>query len=255
MPIEYEVLFNALLRAFYPFVRIGAFLMAAPIFGDGVVLPRFRLLLAVALTAAIWGVLPEQQLPEPFSGPGLALVISELLLGIFMGLFFRLVVNSVIFGAQIIALQMGIGFGEMVDPLYGSQVPLLGQFFNYLAILLLLATGAHLALIEMIAKSFQSMPVGVWPSYSELGRVLVFAGVVFSGALRIAIPIVAILLLINLAFGIMTRAAPQINLFSVGFAMLIPVGFTALLILLPQLLPHFLGYFRDALNLGSGMRP
>ncbi len=255
MPIEYEVLFNVLLSAFYPFVRIGAFLMAAPIFGDGLIPVRVRLLLALAITAAILSALPRQPLPEPFSGPGLALVITELLLGVFMGLVFRLVINVIIFGAEIIALQMGIGFGEMVDPLYGAQVPLMGQFFNYLAILFLLATGGHLALIEMIATSFQHMPIGVWPGYGELGRVLSFAGVIFSGALRIAIPVIGVLLLINLAFGIMTRAAPQINLFAVGFAILIPVGFLALIVLLPQIVFHFEGYFRDAFRLVDGMRP
>jgi len=135
---------------------------------------------------------------------------------------------------------MGLGFAATIDPQNGVQVPVISQFFLILATLVFLALNGHLVLIETIVESFYLWPIGSGPLPENLAmHTVTWIAEVFKGALLIALPAVAAILLVNLAFGVMTRAAPQINIFAVGFPITIIAGFIMLMLSLPVFLPQF----------------
>jgi flagellar biosynthetic protein FliR len=214
--------------------RIGAALGAAPMFGMSTVPMRVRAGLAVAISLVIAPVLPPAPAVDPL-GPSIVIVAAhEILVGAAMGFVLMLVFAALVHAGQIVALQIGLGFASMFDPQNGVPVPVLSQFQLILGTLLFLALDGHLALIDVLAGSFRVLPVGSGGlSGAGIEIVLRAASQMFAGALQIALPLMATLLLVNVAFGVMSRAAPQLNVFVVGFPLGLLFGFSALLYTLP----------------------
>jgi len=216
-------------QAFFPFVRIGACLMVAPMFGARFVPTRTRAVLAVALTALVVPLLPAPTI-APFSGAGFVVVAQQLLIGISMGFALQIAFDALGLAGQLLANSMGLSFAFNVDPLRGSSTAALGQLYIILATLTFLALGGHLALIQVLVDSLYSMPVGTSGLPAEgLWAIVLWGGQLFSGAISIALPGVTALLIVNLAFGVMSRAAPSLNLFAVGFPISLVVGFVIVL--------------------------
>jgi flagellar biosynthetic protein FliR len=161
-------------------------------------------------------------------------------IGVAMGFILQMVFGALVVGGQAIATSMGLGFAATIDPQNGVQVPVISQFFLILATLVFLALNGHLVLIETIVESFYLWPIGSGPLPENLAmHTVTWIAEVFKGALLIALPAVAAILLVNLAFGVMTRAAPQINIFAVGFPITIIAGFIMIMLSLPVFLPQF----------------
>jgi flagellar biosynthetic protein FliR len=224
---------------FWPFARIAAALMVAPVFSARLVPKRVRLVLALALTLVIVPAGPAAPAVAPLSAPGLLLVGQEILIGLAMGFALQMVFDALVIAGQTIAMSMGLGFAFMLDSRHGVSVPVLSQLFLMLATLTFLALDGHLALIETLAASFASLPVG-----SALGRdgvwaLVGFATQVFAGAMQVALPAAVALVVVNLAFGVMSRAAPTLNLFAVGFPVTMVLGFVILLWTLPNVQANF----------------
>jgi flagellar biosynthetic protein FliR len=216
-------------QAFFPFVRIGACLMVAPLFGARFVPARSRLVLAVALTALVVPLLPAPAI-APFSGEGFVVVAQQLLIGVAMGFALQVVFDSLGLAGQLLANSMGLSFAFNVDPLRGSSTAALGQLYIILATLTFLALGGHLALIELLVASLHTLPVGTDGLGSEgLWALVNWGGTLFSGAIMIALPGVTALMIVNLAFGVVSRAAPSLNLFAVGFPISLVVGLLVVL--------------------------
>jgi len=216
-------------QAFFPFVRIGACLMVAPLFGARFVPARSRIVLAVALTALVVPLLPAPDV-APFSGEGFVVVAQQLLIGVAMGFALQVVFDALGLAGQLLANSMGLSFAFNVDPLRGSSTAALGQLYIILATLTFLAMGGHLALIELMVGSLHSLPVGTTGLGSEgLWALVGWGGSLFSGAIMIALPGVTALLITNLAFGVVSRAAPSLNLFAVGFPISLVVGLLVVL--------------------------
>jgi len=156
----------------------------------------------------------------------------------------------VITGGQVIAMQMGLGFSLMIDPQNGSQAPVLSQFYLLMVILVYLALNGHLVLIEVLVDSFRIMPIGPEglsaDSYWQLAK---WGGLIFSGGVGMAIPAIASLLVVNIAFGVMTRAAPQLNIFAIGFPITMLLGFAVIMVGLPSVVPQTTGMFNDTYHL------
>jgi flagellar biosynthesis protein FliR len=211
-------------QAFFPFVRISSCLMVAPLFGARFVPARSRLVLSAALTALVVPLLPAPSI-APFSGAGFVVVAQQLLIGVAMGFALQVVFDALGLAGQLLANSMGLSFAFNVDPLRGSSTAALGQLYIILATLTFLALGGHLALIELLVGSLHTLPVGT----EGLGRdglwsLVNWGGTLFSGAIMIALPGVTALLIVNLAFGVVSRAAPSLNLFAVGFPISLVVG-------------------------------
>ena len=167
-----------------------------------------------------------------------------------MGIILQMVFAAVVIAGQTIATSMGLGFAATVDPQNGVQVPVVSQYLLILATLIFLSLDGHLILIETLVKSFELFPVGLQPWPENLpGHVMNWISHIFSGALLLALPSVATILLVNIAFGVMTRTAPQINVFSVGFPITIIVGFIMILISLPTIIPLLQGLLEDSFAL------
>ena len=144
---------------------------------------------------------------------------------------------------------MGLGFASMMYPQNGVQVPVLSQYYIILATLLFLILNGHLFMIETLAQSFYTMPIAVdGITQANLRDIVLWASRMFTGGLLIALPAIAALLLVNLGMGIITRAAPQLNIFAVGFPMTMMIGFILMWITLPNVLGKFSELVNEALT-------
>jgi flagellar biosynthesis protein FliR len=221
----------------WPFFRIGAMLTAAPIFGTRMVPGRVRLGIALALTMTIAPLLPAVPVADPLSAPGVAVIVQQILIGLGLGFVLRVVFAVFELVGEIVSNLMGLGFASMIDPQNGVSVPVLGQFYALLATLVFLSLGGHLLWIEALADSFRVLPIGS-EGFSAAGAwaVVSFGSNLFAWAVQMALPVTAALLVINVSFGVLTRAAPQLNLFSVGFPAAMLVGFVLVAVSLPAVL-------------------
>ncbi|MCG5514998.1 MULTISPECIES: flagellar biosynthetic protein FliR [Ectothiorhodospira] len=230
----------ALVAAFvWPFVRISAMLLAAPIFGAGTVPVRIRIVLALVLALMVAPLLPEPPSVSPFSLEGLVVTAQQVLIGVTMGFIMQMVLSALTMAGESIALSMGLGYASMVDPAMGVQVPVVSQFFVIMGTLIFLAMNGHLVMLEMIVRSFELMPVAVdGLNRVDMWTVVQFGSTMYVGALLVGLPIVSAMLMVNLSMGVITRASPQLNIFAVGFPMMILLGFILIMFTLPALIPR-----------------
>ncbi len=238
----------------WPFLRIGMMLTVMPIFGGRLVPARVRVVLALAVTVVLVPVIPAAPAVDPLSPVGVLVTVQQLLIGLAMGFMLQLVFSALLIGGQTVAMSMGLGFAAMVDPQNGVQVPVIGQYFTVVATLLFLALDGHLVMIAVLADSFHALPVApLGMGRDDLWAVAAWAGRMFAGGVLIAMPVVTAMLLTNIAFGVITRAAPQLNIFGVGFPMTLTLGFVVMMFALPSLIPQFTQLFDDAVALLTGL--
>lgn len=226
------------LQAYYwPFLRISALMLAAPIFSSNTITVRVRVLLAVLVAVLVAPLAPASQAPDPLSAIGVLMALREVAIGLVMGFVMQLVFGAVVVAGHSVAMSMGLGFAMAVDPQNGVQVPVVSQLNVVLATLLFLAIDGHLMLIAAVAESFSLLPVaGSAPPLSLFSNVVVLGSQLFASALLLALPALTAILMINVAFGVITRAAPQLNIFAVGFPVTILAGFLFMLLALPSFL-------------------
>ncbi len=238
MLIDDALISSWILSAWLPFVRIGGAVMAAPLFGSRNVPARVRLSITVLTALLLVPVLPPAPAVNPLSLAALLLAINELLLGLCIGFLIQLVFEAVVFAGQVIAMGMGLGFAVMVDPLRGVSVPVLSQYLLLIALLLFVAMGGHLEFLRVIAGSFERWPIGAAVVGPEaLGVVIDWGADMLRGALQIALPAVVALQLVQLSVGVISRAAPTLNLFAVGFPIAMLMGYVVIEQVLPAMLP------------------
>lgn len=240
MLINAEQILSLMALYILPFSRLSGFLMSLSVIGSRNIPARFRLLLALSITVVIVPVIPASPSVDLFSGQTFLLIIEQTLIGVALGFVSRLMLETFVIGSQIIAMQSGLGFASLVDPANGNSVPALGQFFLMLTTLLFISVDGHLVMIRLAVESFSSFPIGSSQSISELLFELVsWAKWMFAAALLMALVSIASLLIVNLSFGVMTRAAPQINVFAVGFPLTMVAGLILVWLTLVFFLPHF----------------
>jgi flagellar biosynthetic protein FliR len=234
----------------WPFVRIGAMLMAAPLFGARTVPVRIRMGLAVLLTVLMLPVVPPPPAVDPLSAPGVLILAQQVLIGAAMGFILQMVFGALSQAGEAVAMTMGLGFASMIDPQNGVQTPVVSQHYVIMATLLFLALDGHLVAIEVLARSFELLPLGVEGlSREALWQLAVWGVHMYAGAVLIALPAVISMLLVNIAFGVITRSAPQLNIFAVGFPMTLMIGFLLLMVTLPSLIPQVSDLMMDAFTL------
>ena len=234
LTVSVEQLQQWLGTALWPFLRIGACLMVAPVFGGSYVPRRLRIVLAGALTLVVLPVLPPGAPAPLLSADGVAITAQQLLIGAALGFALQLVFDALALGGQLLANGMGLGFAFNLDPLRGVSTPALGQLYVVLGTLTFLALDGHLAVVQLLVDSFRGLPVGTAGLDPEaLRRLALWGGALFAGALQIALPGMTALLVVNLAFGVMSRAAPALNLFAVGLPVTLVFGLAIALFALP----------------------
>lgn len=234
----------------WPFFRVAAMVMTAPVFGARTVPVRIRLGLSFAIALILLPGLSKGPAIEVFSVDSILIIAQQILIGVVMGFTLQMVLSAVITGGQVVAMQMGLGFAAMIDPQNGVQTPVLSQFYVIMVVLIYLSLNGHLVLFEVLRDSFITIPVsttGLVPD--NFWQIISWGSQIFSGAVGIALPAIASLLVVNFAFGIMTRAAPQLNIFAIGFPITMMLGFGVIFATLPSVLPQTTRMFNDAYHL------
>ncbi len=212
--------------------RITAFFVTVPLFSYRSIPATQRIIFGALLA---WMLVYTIDVPDmDIDGAYLLLVMKEAVIGLFIGIIAFIVMSAIQIAGGFIDFQMGFAIANVIDPQTGAQSPLLGQFFNSLAILLLLALNGHHMLLDGIFYSYQFMPVNhLWPAFGD-ERLVEFVirtfATSFAIAFQMSIPVVATLFLVDLALGITARTVPQLNIFVVGFPIKIGVSFIVLLI-------------------------
>ncbi len=243
-----------LMQVFWPFVRIGACFMVAPIFSAQFVPARLRVLLAVVLAFMISPLVAEPTGVTLFSIPGFIITVQQVLIGAALGFCMEILFDAVTMGGQLLANSMGLSFAFNIDPVHGASTPALGQFYSLLVTLTFLALNGHLILIETLMDGFRTLPVGATGLGSDgMWTVVMWGSQIFSGALAVALPGITALLIVNVAFGVMSRAAPQLNLFAVGFPITLVFGLVIVLAGLPSVQSSFTRLMEDAVALIRGL--
>lgn len=222
-------------RFLWPLLRISALLVFLPVFSSQGVPARVRIVVALALTALALPSLPPMPDIPLFSAPGLLAATQQVFIGLLMAFILQLAYATVIYGGQNIAYAMGLGFASLLDPETGVQVPVVAQFYLFLTSFVFLGMDGHLLVLEMLVESFRWLPVAATGVNRDgLWAVLTWSGIVFGGGLLLSLPILIALLLVTLGFGVGTRAAPQLNIFSVGFPVTLMLGLVLMWLTVPD---------------------
>ncbi len=223
---------------FYPFVRVMGYLATDPVLGNRSVPIRLRIGLALAISVAIAPTLGPLPPIDPASPVGLAILAQQLLIGVAIGFAVRVIFAAVEMAGQVMGLQMGLGFATFFDPQTSAQVPVVGQYLGLLAILVFLSINGHSLMLSTLIESFRILPIGTlgldsngFAAYARWGAQIFLIG------FTLALPVIATLLIANFGIGIISRAAPQMNIFAVGFPFTLLVGFASLYLLVPYFLP------------------
>lgn len=246
MNVVYDQLVKELVWYLLPIFRVAAFVTAAPIFSTGMIPVRIRLIIAVTISIAIFpGLTPSTNI-DPVSLSMVLMILQQVLIGLSLGFVMQFIFAAVVNGGQLIGMQMGLGFAQMMDPQTGVNVPVVSQFYNIIAVLLFLSINGHLVLVQILGESFNLIPVtGEGMSMSAIESLVFFSTWMFSGALIMVLPAVVALLMINMVMGVITRATPQMNIFSVGFSITITAGFIVIMVTLSTALPQLVLLFNE----------
>jgi flagellar biosynthetic protein FliR len=234
----------------YPLVRILAVAVTAPFLSNVGMPRRVRLILGLALTVAIMPILPPMPTVSPNSGLGLWILAQQFLIGIGMGFSMRIVFSAIDMGASIMAFQMGLGFANFYDPQNTSQTSVLSNFLTIIATLLFLSMNGHLMYFAVLAQSFVAIPVSVdapftassWELLAKMGSRI------FSVGLLLALPVVVVMMMTNIALGILNRVAPQLHLMAIGFPITLALGFVSISMMSGYLAVPLEQLFNDGLN-------
>ncbi|MGR4974940.1 flagellar biosynthetic protein FliR [Pseudomonas sp. LARHCG127] len=232
-----------------PLFRVTAVLMSMPIFGTTLVPARVRLYFALAITVVIAPGLPPMPPVNALDLSALMLVAEQILIGALMGFSLQLFFQAFVVAGQIISIQMGMAFASMIDPTNGVNTAVIGQFLTMLVTLLFLAMNGHLVVFEVLTESFTTMPVGSAFLINHFWEIAGKLGWVMGAAMVLVLPAITALLVVNIAFGVMTRAAPQLNIFSIGFPLTLVLGMVIFWISLGDILNQYQPLATQALQL------
>jgi flagellar biosynthetic protein FliR len=243
---------NTLLATFfYPFVRIISLLAAAPPFNNTSLPNQIRLILGLAITAAIAPTLQTSGLiptVAPASGVGLLILAEQMVIGYAIGFSMRLVFSAIDMAGHTFSTQMGLGFATSYDPASASQTIVVAELIGVLSLLMFMGIDGHLIVISTLAQSFQALPIGSMPGSSSWANLANAGAIIFSSGLLLALPIIVALFITNTALGVLGRVSPQLNLMVVGFPITITLGFAALYVCLPYLVEPLLQLFETGLH-------
>ncbi len=238
----------------FPLTRILAMIASSPVLGNKQVPVRVKIGLSVLLAIIIAPTIGEMPQAAVGSPQGLLIMVQQIIIGIAMGFTMRLVFTAVEMAGELAGLQMGLGFASFYDPLNSGYTPIVARWLGMIAALAFLTLNGHLYMLAAMAESFQTLPIGEALSAGGLYTVAGWGASIFAYALQTSLPIVAALLITNIALGILTRAAPQLNLFAVGFPITLAIGFFMLALSIPYIVPLIDRLVQEGLGTMMGIR-
>ncbi|WP_277810606.1 flagellar biosynthetic protein FliR [Chromohalobacter canadensis] len=247
--VTFDQLHGWLTLFFWPFVRILAFLAATPIWNQHGVPRQVSIILGALLAVVIAPTLPPMPDTPIFSVSSLGILMQEMLIGIAMGMVLRVTIAVVQAAGEFIGLQMGLAFATFFTPGVGNSM-VLSRIFQMITLLMFLALNGHLMTLEILANSFQTLPIGGPRVDGSAGELIAYwGGEIFKSGVLLALPLIVSLLIINLTLGVLNRASPQLSIFSIGFPMTLTTGLVLLMTLMPDLLRFLEIVFSDSLHM------
>lgn len=237
----------------FPLTRILAMIASSPVLGNKQVPVRVKIGLSVLLAIIVAPTIASMPQVAIGSPQGLLIMIQQIIIGVAMGFTMRLIFTAVEMAGELAGLQMGLGFASFYDPLNASYTPVVARWLGIIAALAFLAMDGHLAMLSALAESFRTLPVGSMMPARGFYGVANWGGSIFAYALQISLPILAALLITNIALGILTRAAPQLNLFAVGFPITLAIGFFVLALSMSYFTPLLDRFTEEGLGTMLGL--
>lgn len=239
----------------WPFLRVLALFSVAPVFSMRAVPMRAKVGLAFLVALCAQGGLVDQPMisvngPEVFGA-----VAQQVAVGLAIGFSVRLVFTSVELAGEVIGLQMGLNFASFFDPSSSGQLSAVARFYGHMSMLVFIVINGHLLILMAVIKSFDRFPVN-GNFLHALGQMRLYelGASLFSSALWIAMPMIALLMFVNLTMGIISRVAPQMNIYAVGFPVTLTVGMLGIAAILPMLEQPVLALMQQAVDLFAAQR-
>ncbi len=243
---EYEA---DLWRLIFTMTRIGAALMAAPLFGASSVPVQVRIVMAGAIAVFVLVWAPPAMPPELLSVAGILALVGEAVIGAAMGFTLQLSFAAPVIAAEQIAGGMGMAIATAIDPNSGAQSGALGQYFTVVLTLIFLAVGGHLLWLRLVIESYRVFPPGrEWFGQARAWMIVEFAGQAFATAVAIALPVMLVLFMVQLVTGVLSRSAPALNLFALGLPAGVLAGLVALILAAPFTAEQFVMLSADAVE-------
>ncbi|MFX1763590.1 flagellar biosynthetic protein FliR [Paraburkholderia sp. A1RI-2L] len=252
---------NLWLTAFlWPFTRILALVAAAPLVGHRSVPTRVKIGLAAFTTLIVAPTLQSMPQVTVFSAEGVWILVNQFLIGAALGFTMQIVFAVVTAAGDLMGLGMGLGFASFFDPQANTSTPALSSWLNIMAMLAFLVFDGHLQMIAALVETFHSVPVSANVLSGNGYRLIAnWGATVFNAGLLLSLPVVVALLITNISLGILNRAAPQIGIFQIGFALTMLVGLLLIQLMMPNLIPYFARLFDGGVEqmgrVAAGLRP
>ena len=219
----------------WPMLRISAFLAFSSIFSIRAVNVRIRVSIGLVLTIFLAMQLEIPKI-DPVTAEGMKEIFNQLFIGFAMAMIMQLATASIVLAGQAVSGSMGLSMANMIDPSLGN-VPVVSQFFTILGTLVFLSIGGHLIVFGLLLESFTLFPIGKsLMTQDVLGKMTAWGSMMFVSALLISLPVVITLLFVNIGVGFVTKAAPSLQLFSVGLPAILLSGFIVLWMAVPSII-------------------
>lgn len=241
---------NLWIAAFiWPLTRILGLIAAAPLYGNVSVPAPLKIAFGAVLALIVAPGLHNLPNVDPMSMAGLLILMQQLVIGLSMGFAMRIVFAGVEMAGEVISLTMGLGFATFFDPQSQGRSSAISQFLSLLVLMIYLAANVHLMMIAALFDSFTSLPIAAGPMGAHsMQQMAAWGGSIFSAGVQLSLPIVAALLITNAALGILTRAAPQLNIFGIGFPIALGAGLIMISLTLPYLASPFTRLLQDGID-------
>lgn len=246
--ISSELLQTWIISLLWPLTRVLGVIAASPIFSHSAIPNQVKLGLGITLTLIIVPTLAPLPHFNIFSLQGLLILVQQLIIGLAIGFSMRLVFSAVELAGQVIGMSMGLGFASFYDPQTQGQSTAINQFLVLLAMLVFLSIDGHLMIVTALSNSFITMPIVLEGAGINPLKMVLWGEMIFSAGLLLALPAVAALLITNMALGILTKAAPQLNLFGIGFPVTLGIGFLVLALSIPTMLKPITNFIEQGVN-------
>jgi flagellar biosynthetic protein FliR len=236
-------------RLVFVMTRVGAAMVAAPLFGMAGVPAQARVIAAGAIAVLICAWSPVAAPANLLSVAGMVSIAGEVLVGLSLGFVLQFAFGAPIIAAEMIGGAMGMSMATAADPNSGTQSPALGQYFTVVVTMIFLALGGHLQWIALVIDSYAVFPPGqTWLGPERFAEIAAFGGTMFVTAVAIALPVSLIMLVVQVVTGILSRSAPALNLFSLGLPAGVLAGIAGLIVAAPVLTDQASLLTQDALE-------
>lgn len=242
-----EELMNLAITFLLPFFRIGAFLMVLPLIGSNLVPVPIRGALAFVIAIIIS---PAITIPvyDPISPAFIVLIFEQLIIGVVLGFVVTALFQIFSLAGQLAAMKAGLGFAMSNDPANGISVATLGQYYLSMVGLAFITTNGHHVMLEYLVESFEYWPVGGGFDFQRFQDLTTLGGWIFEKALLMVMPLAIAVLVMNISFGVVAKASPQLNIFALGFPVIMVFSLFFFWIMLDDFLDIYRLFFKDMID-------